>query len=60
MAQSDPPKSYRDRYVMHAAKLRAMAEAAQSDDIKQEFLVLAQQYETLADDVTWARHQPRT
>ena len=47
----DAPSSRRGRYLEHAADLRAMAEAARDPDVKAELLVLAQQYDKLADDV---------
>jgi len=45
------PDSSADRYRRRAEDLRAMAKASKNADTQREFLVLAQQYEKLADDV---------
>ena len=51
MGQKTPPETNAERYLKRAADLRAMADAAASENVRRELLVVAQQYEKLADDV---------
>lgn len=49
------PDSSVDRYRRRAQDLRAIAKASKNAETQRELLVLAQQYEKLADDVR--RHE---
>ncbi len=51
MGQRNPPETNAERYLRRAAALREMAGKASSDNIQRELLVVAQQYEKLAEDV---------
>lgn len=51
MGQPNPPETNAERYLRRAANLREMAKKASSENVGRELLVVAQQYEKLADDV---------
>lgn len=51
MGHVHPPETNAERYLRRAADLRAMAAHASSENVQRELLVVAQQYEKLADDV---------
>jgi hypothetical protein len=51
IGQSSEPEAPANRYRNRADELRAMARAAQSDGVQRELLLVAQQYENLAEDV---------
>jgi hypothetical protein len=55
-----PPDSKVQRYRRRAAELREMAAGAKSLDVQNELLVIAQQYDRLADDVERAAHDRKT
>jgi hypothetical protein len=46
-----PPETSTDRYRRHAKELRAMAKQVTSEETRREMLIIAKQYEKLADDV---------
>ena len=47
-----PPETKTQRYRRRADELRDMARAAKDSGVQNEMLVLAQQYDKLADDVS--------
>jgi hypothetical protein len=51
VAEATPPKSRVERYLERAQELRDMARNAKDTNVRAELLVLAQQYDKLADDV---------
>jgi hypothetical protein len=55
-----PADSKVQRYRRRAAELRDMAAAAKSLDAQNELLVIAQQYDRLADDLERTRRAPNT
>ena len=51
MGQERPPETNAERYLKRARALREMAGNASSAEVQRELIVVAQQYEKLADDV---------
>ena len=51
MGQSSPPETNAERYLRRARALREMARNASSEEVQRELVVVAQQYEKLAEDV---------
>ena len=51
MGQTSPPETNAERYLRRARALREMARSATSEEVQRELVVVAQQYERLADDV---------
>jgi hypothetical protein len=59
MGQRISPETNAERYLRRAADLREMAKRASSENIERELLVVAQQYERLAQDIR-SLHRRRT
>jgi hypothetical protein len=51
MGQSSSPETNTERYLRRARALREMAKNASSEEVQRELMVVAQQYEKLAEDV---------
>lgn len=51
MGQTAPPETNAERYLKRARALREMASKASSEEVQRELIVVAQQYEKLAEDV---------